>query len=196
MFPNRDHECDFTRSLRRSEATGTCHGHGRRTHLPPRRIEGLLEIGDEVFRTLETTREPHHARTDACRDQLVIGHLAMRRGRRVQAARTCVGDVRLDGCDPECRHELLRSRSSTRELEAHHTAAPLRQVLPCQLVGVIARQARVPHARDLWARAQELGGSHAVLAVLRHADMQALETQVEVEGVLGALDAAEVAHEL
>ena len=120
----------------------------------------------------------------------------MRRVGRMQHAGARIGHVRGYLRQLEVRHERLGRGAPAGHAEAHHAAGAVRQVLLRQLVLVVARQAGVAHPGDLRMRGQMLRQRQAVLAVLRHAQVQAFQPQVDEVGVLRRLDGAEVAHEL
>ena len=101
-----------------------------------------------------------------------------------------------DLSDLEVLHELLGGSAATDESEAHHAARAVGQVLLGELVPRVGGQAGVLHEADLGMLGEELRHRLAVLAMPRHANVQALEAEVQVERVLRRLDAAEVAHEL
>ena len=91
----------------------------------------------------------------------------------------------------EVRHERLGRGAPAGHAEvSHHTAGVVRQVLLRQLVLVVARQAGVAHPGDLRMRGQMLRQRQTVLAVLRHAQVQAFQPQVDEVGVLRRLDEA------
>ena len=82
------------------------------------------------------------------------------------------------------------------DLEADHAAGALGQVLLRQGVVGVPGQAAEAHGGDLGMLCQVFRHRLAVLTVPRHAHVEAFQAQVQVEGVLGGLDGAQVPHEL
>src|SRR4051812_29125404 len=67
--------------------------HCARDTSTSRRLEALLEIGDDVFLVLDADREPHHVGAGAGLDLLGVAELAVRGGRRMDDQRAGVADV-------------------------------------------------------------------------------------------------------
>ena len=117
-------------------------------------------------------------------------------GRRIQAARPRVSDVRLNRRQSQPLHECLRSGTSALQDERHHPAAAVRHVLHRAGVVRAGRQVRIADRRHLRLFFEELRDRHRVLAVARHPHMQALQPQIEDERILRGLHAAQIAHQL
>ena len=96
----------------------------------------------------------------------------------------------------EALHKGLGRRATTVKAKAHNAAGTVGHVLLSDVIVLIALQARIAHEAHLGMALQELGNGQAVLAMTRHAHMQALERAVQEEGRLRVLHGAEVAHEL
>ena len=60
----------------------------------------------------------------------------------------------------------------------------------------VVRQVGIADPLDVRIVFEESGHLQRALAVALHPDVQALETEIEVEGVLRALDGAEIPHQL
>ena len=114
----------------------------------------------------------------------------------MQAASAGVGHMRGDLGKLEALHKGLGRRATTVKAKAHNAAGTVRHVLLSQVIVLIALQARIAHEAHLGMALQELGNGKAVLAMTRHAHMQALERAVQEKRRLRVLHRAEVAHEL
>ena len=114
----------------------------------------------------------------------------------MQAASAGVGHMRGDLGKLEALHKGLGRRATTVKAKAHNAAGTVRHVLLSQVIVLIALQARIAHEAYLGMALQELGNGQAVLAMTRHAHMQALERAVQEKRRLRVLHRAEVAHEL
>ena len=115
---------------------------------------------------------------------------------RVQAAGAGIGHVRGNLGELQTLHKGLGRRTTTGKAKAHNAAGTVGHVLLSHIVVLVALQARIAYKAHLGVTLQELGYRQAVLAVARHADMQALERAVQEECCLRVLHGAEVAHEL
>ena len=76
---------------------------------------------------------------------------------------------------------------TTVKAKAHNAAGTVGHVFLSDVVVLIALQARIAHEAYLGMTLQELGNGQAVLAMTRHAHMQALERAVQEEGRLRVL---------
>ena len=77
------------------------------------------------------------------------------------------------------RHELLGRRTAARDAEADDAASSLGQVFLGESVVCVVFEAGEADPGDFRMLMQEFGNGLAVFAMLRHTDMQALETHVE-----------------
>ena len=114
----------------------------------------------------------------------------------MQAASAGVGHVCGDLGELEALHKGLGRRATTVKAKAHNAAGTVRHVLLSQVIILIALQARIAHKAHFGMTLQELGNGQAVLAVTRHAHMEALERAVQEERRLRVLHGTKVAHEL
>ena len=114
----------------------------------------------------------------------------------MQAASAGVGHVRGDLGELEALHKGLGRRATTVKAKAHNAAGTVGHVLLSQVIVLVALQARIAHEAHLGMTLQELGNGQAVLAMTRHAHMQALERAVQEERRLRVLHGAKIAHEL
>ena len=114
----------------------------------------------------------------------------------MQAASAGVGHVRGDLGELEALHKGLGRCATTVKAKAHNAARTVGHVLLSHVIVLIALQARIAHETHLGMALQELGNGQAVLAMTRHAHMQALERAVQEECRLRVLHGAEVAHKL
>ena len=130
---------------------------------------------------------------DAGRDQLGITHLAMGGVGGVQHAGAGIGHMGGNLPQLQVLHERLGPGAAT----GHAESSPRRS---CRLAGTSA-PARTPHRSDRegWRTQVTFGCaakcSATALAVLRmpgHAQVQALQPQIDEERVLGALDGAQI----
>ncbi|CAN4040231.1 HTH-type transcriptional regulator immR, partial [Dysosmobacter welbionis] len=101
-----------------------------------------------------------------------------------------------DGGQLQMLHKGARCLPAALQLKGHHTAGAVGQVLLCQGMVLVPWQAAVADGGHLGMCRQELRHRLAVLTVAGHAHMEALQPQVQIEGVLGGLDGAEVPHQL
>ena len=115
---------------------------------------------------------------------------------RVQHAGAGVGHMGGNLRQLQVLHERLGRRASAGHAEAHHAAGTLRQVLRRQSRLAIAFQRRMARPGHLRMGRQVLSHGQAVGGVPGHAQVQALQPQVDEEGVLRRLDGAQIAHEL
>ncbi len=102
----------------------------------------------------------------------------------------------LYGRDLQVLHEAAGRLPAALQAEGDYAAAALRQVFLRQGIVFVSRQAAVVHIGYLRMRREEFRHRLAVLTVPLHAHMEALQPQVQDKGVLGALDGAEIPHEL
>ena len=114
----------------------------------------------------------------------------------MQAARAGVGHVGGDLRELQALHELFGRRASASEAEAYHATGAIRHVFLRQVVILVAFEARVAYEADLRMALQEFRHGQAVLAMLRHAYMQAFQRAVQEERRLRVLHGAQVAHQL
>ena len=154
------------------------------------------DVGDQVVGRFKAAAQTHHIGADAARLELGIVHLAMRGIRGVQAARARIGYMRGNLRELQALHELLGCRASAGEAEAHHAAGAIRHVFFRQVVVLVAFEARVTYESNLRVALQEFRHGQAVLAMLRHAHMQAFQRAVQEERRLRVLHGAQVAHQL
>ncbi len=136
------------------------------------------------------------ARRDAGGLQLPVVHLPVGGAGGVEAAGPGVGHVGGDGPQAQVLHEGLRRRPAPLHGEAHHAAGAVGQVLLRQGVVGVTGQAAVADPGHLGVAGQELRHRLGVLAVAGHADVEALQPQIQQEGVLGGGHGPEVPHEL
>lgn len=94
-------------------------------------------------------------------------------------------------CEIPILHEHL-----SRAAPATHAARSVRQVFLRPLEILVAFKRGIAHPGDFGMRGKVLDHREAVLAVLGHVQVQALEAEVEVERVLRRLDRSEITHEL
>ena len=114
----------------------------------------------------------------------------------MQAASAGVGHMRGDLGELKALHKDLGSRATTVKAKAHDAAGTVGHVLLSQVIVLVALQARIAHEAHLGMALQELGNGQAVLAMTRHAHMQALERAVQEKRRLRVLHGAKIAHEL
>ena len=115
---------------------------------------------------------------------------------RVQAAGAGIGNMGCDLAELKVLHKRLGRGAPTVKTEAHHTARAVRHVLLSRLVVLVALEPRIAHKAHLGMALQKAGHGQAVLAMTRHAHVQALERAVEIERRLRVLHGAQIAHEL
>ena len=114
----------------------------------------------------------------------------------MQAASAGVGHMRGDLGELEALHKGLSCRATAVKAKAHDAAGTVGHVLLSQVIVLVALQARIAHKAYLGMALQELGNGQAVLAMTRHAHMQALERAVQEKRRLRVLHGAKIAHEL
>ena len=156
----------------------------------------LLEVVDDVAGVFQADAQAHEVGVDAGFVELGIGELAVGVGGRVQDAGVAVGDVGLDGDQLQGVHEADCGVAAAFEAERHHAAGAVRHVFLREGVVGIGREAGVLdpfHGRMSVEEFRDLPGA---LADVLHADGEGLDAEVQVEGVLRALDGTEVAHQL
>ena len=93
-------------------------------------------------------------------------------------------------------HKAGGSGAAALDAEADDAAGAVGQIFLGQCVVFIAGQPAVVDVGDLGVGGQELGHGLPVLTVAGHPHMQAFQPQVEHVGAHGALDTAQVAHQL
>ena len=114
----------------------------------------------------------------------------------MQAAGARIGYMRGNLGELEALHKSLGRRATTVKAKAHNAAGTVGHVLLSQVIVLVALQARIAHEAHLGMALQELGNGQAVLAMTRHAHMQALARAVQEKRRLRVLHGAKVAHEL
>ena len=114
----------------------------------------------------------------------------------MQAAGAGICDMRGDLGELEALHKGLGRRATTVKAKAHDAARTVGHVLLSHVIVLVALQARIAHKAHLGMALQELGDRQAVLAMTRHAHMQALERAVQEKRRLRVLHGAKIAHEL
>ena len=107
-----------------------------------------------------------------------------------------VGHVGLDGNQAQCVQETLVVGAATLESQAHDTAAAVGKVFGGQFVAPVSFQAGIVHPGHLGAVLQPGGHLQGALAVAADPQVQGLQAQMQVKGVLGALGAAQVPHQM
>lgn len=148
-------------------------------------FQGLPDVCNDVVRGFDAYRDAHQVGRDTGGTQLVIAHLAGGAAGRVQAAGFHIRHVGGDTGQFQPLHEVFRRLASPLDAKADHAAAAIRQQLLCQRVTGVARQAGVFDPGHLGVCAQELRHRKAILAVALHAQVQALQPQIEQVRVLG-----------
>ena len=131
-------------------------------------VERLLKVCDDVFDVLQTDRNTHHARLDACGNKLLVGQLAMGLGSRMQHAGSDVGNVNLVARQLQAVHELHRRSAAALDVDGHDARGAQRQILLRALEVLVARQGGVANGGDLVAGLKEFCDGQRVLAVLAH----------------------------
>ena len=115
---------------------------------------------------------------------------------RMEHAGACVSHM-CDDVDKSQRvHELHRSSAVAFQSEGNHSTRSAGQVFLSQLVVLVVGEPAVVHPCHPLVVVQEFRYLLCVLAMLRHAQVQRLQSQVEQEGVLRRWYRTEVAHEL
>src|SRR5262245_12258319 len=95
-------------------------------HLLP--LQALLEVGDDVVLVLDADRQPHHVRTGAGHDLLLVGELAVRGRGRMDDERAGVADIGEVREQPHIRDELYAGVVAALEPEGKDRARALRHV--------------------------------------------------------------------
>ena len=129
-------------------------------------IQGLREVGDDVFDIFDTHAEADEVRCNACFDELFVGELTVRVACRVQHAATGVGHVGHDADHLETIHELDGLFTTALEL------------LLGECVVRAVFEAGVVDPSHLRVVLEELGAGESVFAVTRHAEVQGFEAEV------------------
>ena len=93
-------------------------------------------------------------------------------------------------------HHGFSSCATLGHAEGYHATASLRQILLGELIGRVSRKRGVEHPAHLGVGSQGLGYAKAVLGMACHAQVEALQPQIDEEGILRGLDGAQVPHEL
>mmetsp|Transcript_48830 Transcript_48830/g.110808 ORF Transcript_48830/g.110808 Transcript_48830/m.110808 type:complete len:444 (-) Transcript_48830:800-2131(-) len=158
--------------------------------------ERLLEIGNDVFDSLEAHRQPHHLRLHAASELRLRVHLRVRRRRRVNRKRARVTHIRHMRDEVERVDEHLPRLLAVRGLDAknHHRAALALEILLRFSVLRIAWEARVAHPLNRRVLRQVLSNLHRVVAVLLHAKRKRLDALYDDPRVVGRDAPAEVAQ--
>ena len=159
-------------------------------------MQRRVQISNNIPGILQTDAQAHQVRVHAGFPQLLVAELAVGVRGRVQDARIAVGHVRLDRDEPQAVHEAVRRRPVALDREGHHAAGALRKVFPGQGVVRVVRKVRIADPLHGGVVVQELRHLPRRLADVLHPDGEGLDAEVQVKGVLGALDGAQVAHQL
>lgn len=114
-----------------------------------------------------------------------VSHLPVGGAGGVQTAGPGVRHMGLDGGQLQMLHKGAQRLPAALQLKGHHTAGAVGQVLLCQGMVLVPWQAAVADGGHLGMCRQELRHRLAVLTVAGHAHMEALQPQVQIEGVLG-----------
>ena len=142
-------------------------------------VDQLVQVYErERQRGLAYIAMPHAGPPREVSAQLLVGHLAVCRGRRAQAARSRVCHMRLNRGKLQFPHESACSFTPALELEAHHAARAMRQVFLRGFVIGVGRQSAVVDGLHLRMLRQEFCHRLRIFAVARHAHMQTLKSKV------------------
>ena len=159
-------------------------------------LQRLGDVGDQVFHIFQTAAQSDQVSANTGGIQLLIGHLPVGSGSGVQAAGPGIGHVGLDGAQLQVLHEGFRSLPSAVKAEGDDAAGAIGHIFLGDLIILVALQAAVLDPVDFFVALQILCDGLGIGAVLLHTEGQAFQTQIQNEGALGALAAAEVPHQL
>ena len=102
----------------------------------------------------------------------------------------------LDGAQFQILHEDLRRLPTALQPEGDHAAGAIGHILLRQRIVTIRLQTAVLDPSHLLVALQEPGDPQGVIAMLAHPEGQALQPQIQIERILGRLDAAQIPHKL
>ena len=114
----------------------------------------------------------------------------------MEHAGTCIGNVSYDSCQLQRVHKLDRHLAAAFQSERDNAAGAVGHVLLCQCVILVVGQSAIVHPCHFVVFGKVFGYFLGIAAVLRHAQVQSFQTEVQQERILRRLDAAEVAHQL
>ena len=159
-------------------------------------IQCLLDVSEDVLNVFDAYRETDQIRRNTSGLQFFLVHLTVGAAGGMENAGLGICHMGGDGGQLQILHEGFSSSTSALDTEGHDAAAALGQVLLGQIVVFVAGQAAVVDPGHLGMLVQEFGHSLTIFRMADHPEMQAFQTQIQEESVLGRLDGAEVPHEL
>src|SRR5579875_2872963 len=159
------------------------------------KVQGLIEISDQIIRRLYADREPHKSIANSSRQPLFARHGAMAGGCGMHNKRASVPQASRSRKNLDAIHHLLASIQSSFNLKAHHRAKSFH--LPAgKLVAWVRGQPRVVDAVHLRVRGQELRDTLRARALRWHAQMQSVNAAQNKPCVERANHASEIADNL
>ena len=120
--------------------------------------------------------------------------MGVARGMKNAGASVC--DMGNDGNHLQTVHETNGVLTGTFQSKGNDTTTAVGKIFLTQRIVFVLGQSGIVYPSHAFIVAKELRHLLGVLAVALHSEVKRLETEVEEEGILGTLDAAEVAHEL
>ena len=101
-----------------------------------------------------------------------------------------------DGRQLQRIHKFDGQLTTAFQAERDHTARAIRHILLRQFVVFVARQTAIVYPCHLVVLRKIFGYLLCIATVLRHAQMQRLQAQIQQESVLRTLNTAQVTHQL
>lgn len=156
----------------------------------------MFEVGNEVVCVFDSDRKANEIFRYARFFEILLGELAVRRGRGVQNAAPAICDVRFLRDDVQALHEFGAQRKIAVDSETHHASLTVRKVLIRPLVVRIVRKRRVFYPCNLGMAREERRYLCGVFRVPFHAQGEGVRAEIGKERVLRSHDRAEVANHL
>ena len=119
-------------------------------------VNGLCKVCDQILGILQTAAQADQIGAYTGSIQLLVGHLTVGCGGRMQAAGTGVCHMGLDSAQLHMLHEGFGCFTAAMETKGDNAAGAVRHVFLGDLIVLIAGQAAVLDPLDLGIRLQKL----------------------------------------
>ena len=159
-------------------------------------VQSLIDVVENVVNVLDANAQTDEVGSDAGLAQLLVAELAMGMAGGMEHTGAGIGHVGDDVDHLERVHPLDGRLARTFKTKGNDATGAVGQVLLAEGIGRVVGQTAIVNPGHLLVIVQELGHLLGVLAVLRHAEVERLQAEVQEECVLRSGDGAEVAHEL
>jgi|HubBroStandDraft_4_1064222.scaffolds.fasta_scaffold250821_2 hypothetical protein len=130
-----------------------------------RRVEGLIEVGDDVVDVLDPDAQPDHLGTDACGFELICGHLPVRRRGRMAGQRLGVANIDQPLDETERVVEPLAGIEPSFYAERQQRGGAAAQIAPRERVVWTVAKSSVVDPGDARIIAQEVRDLASILDV-------------------------------